>query len=409
MSEILLLRLSADPAHSAWQRVDRLGNLLGPAREGSLALAADAARGAAVWCVVPQDDVRTAAISVPVKDRRRARQAALFALEDRLLAPLDDTHVAQADRSRDGNWSQIAVAHERMRAWITALAEVGLSATRMLSESELFPVGPSLHVLWEQQRVLALSADGRAVTCKPGQAADVISRLRSDDAPVRIWSAPGQDPGSALAAVEAAGIPVEHLPMDRAVVAWMADQVRQRRDLVDLLQGPYRDERGQRGDLKPWAWVGATAAVLMVVQLLVWVVEIDTLSAQQDTLIQDMETVWRGAMGPGARFDRYQARGRMEIALRGAGGASADGGTDRFLSMLATVASAGAGTGIRIEGLALAPGDLQILVRAPDVSAVQQLASAIEGRAGTTVGIGDVDASGGATVSAQLSIRMEGS
>jgi type II secretion system protein L len=409
MSEILLLRLSADPARCAWQRIDRLGNLLGPARDGTLTQAADSIRGAtgqvAVWCTVPQTAVRATELKVPVKDRRRARQAALFAIEDRLLSPLDATHVAQADRDRDGRWPQVAVAHTQMQTWVETLSAAGLDPTRMVCESDLLPRDASLCVLWEPDQVLAVTADGRAVTCTPALATQVLARLCDEGAPIRVWSAPGHDPGPALAALGATGATIEHLPLDRPVVAWFADRVRSPGDQVDLIQGRYRSAQHGGRDLRSWGWAAAAALAVFIVQLGTWVADIRELGLQQQTLEQDMQMVWRDAMGPDARFDRYQARSRFEIALRGAGGSAGAGDTDRFLSMLRTLSTAGDGTGVSLQGLVLASGSLQVLIEAPDVSAVQQLASAVTQRSGAVVEIGDVETSG-STVAAQISIRM---
>jgi type II secretion system protein L len=411
MSEILLLRLSADSNECSWQRIDRLGNLLGPARDGSLAMAADSIRavpsGVAVWCVVPQEAVRAIEMSVPVQDRRRARQAALYAIEDRVLTPLDDTHVAQADRERNGRWPQVAVSKRQMQAWITRLQEIGLTPTRMICESELLPQIDALRILWEPDRVLAISRDGRTLSCDSAQATKVIQRLRDEDTAIHVWCSQDHDPGPALAELGATGDQIECVTLDRPVVAWFADQARARKDLIDLLQGDYRSTDTGERDLRPWAWAGMAAAAVFVLQLVTWAVEIRELSQRQESLLQEMQTVWHGAMGPSARFDRYQARSRFEIALRGRGDGTDGGGTDRFLNMVQVLANASAGAGVDVQGLVLASDSLQVLIEAPDVSAVQRLASTVTDRSGSAVDIGDVDASG-STVSAQISINMAG-
>jgi type II secretion system protein L len=412
MSEILLLRLSADPNGCSWQRIDRLGNLLGPANMGSLDQAAESIAGSgrtiAVWCVVPQETVRAIEISVPVKDRRRARQAALYAIEDRVLGSLDETHVAQGEQERDGRWPQVAVSRRQMDAWISRLNDAGLVATRMICESDLLPREASLRLLWEPDRVLATSDDGRTVTCTPAQATKVVGRLCRDGTPIQIWSAQGHDPGPAAAELGAMGASVNTVELDRPVIAWYANQSRQRRDLVNLLQGRYRSAESAGRDLRTWGWAAAAVALVLTLQLITLALEIRELGQRQQVLMQDMASVWQEAMGSGARFDRFQARSRFEIALRGRGASGDAQQTDRFLAMVQILSTAGSGIGIAVDGLVLAADRLQVRIEAPDVSAVQELASLVTERTGAQVDIGEVDAAG-TTVTAQININMAGS
>ena len=97
----------------------------------------------------------------------------------------------------------------------------------MICESDLLPPEDgALRVLWEPERVLAVTDDGRAVSCSPTHAPRILARLRGDGGRTLIWSAPGHDPGPAIAELGATGDGVEHRVLDQPVVSWFAGALR---------------------------------------------------------------------------------------------------------------------------------------------------------------------------------------
>lgn len=404
MAEILLLRLDQDCTSCSWQRIDRLGNLLGPAGTGDLTQAAANAGDARVEVLLPQELLQVVELELPTTRRRQAEAAAAFAFEDKVLDAMDGLHHARPARPREGRWPQAAISRVHMDQLMASLAAAGITPRRLIPESELLPRDDALQLLWETGRVLARAPDGRVVICPPEQVALVLPRLLGEDARIHALIARGTQVGGLLEGL-AAQAELTRSELDQATTAWFAERLRGERDLLDLRQGDYRLETG-RSDHRRWLPVGIAAALLSVVQLGIWIAEVRGLEAQHAQLLADMQRTYEAAL-PGSRFNRFQARQVMERAAADAGATGTARGSDDFLGLLSAVAAAQAEETVRLDGLSFQNGTLELRLRADDLQVVQRMVERIAGRSGASVTIGDVDTTE-AGVRARLTLRRTG-
>ena len=135
--EIITLRLGAEaPAQVSWVGVGDGP----PIRTGSLAEAGAACRSARLVVLVPATDVLLTQVIVPGRNRKRAMQAAPFALEEQLAEPIERLHFAFGPTNADGSLDVAVVAKRRLEQWLSMLKEAGLKADYLVPETLALPL-----------------------------------------------------------------------------------------------------------------------------------------------------------------------------------------------------------------------------------------------------------------------------
>ena len=86
-------------------------------------------------CVVPAETLFAARIRLPARTDREARQAAPFAIEEELAAPLSATCVGPGRRQADGSRWVFAVETAQMEDWRERLAPVAVRPLHVLPDA----------------------------------------------------------------------------------------------------------------------------------------------------------------------------------------------------------------------------------------------------------------------------------
>lgn len=134
----VILRLGAGaPAAISWLSSDT-DSLL---HKGSLAQAALACKDALLIVLVPGLDVLLIKASTPGRNRKRAMQAAPYALEASLATDVENLHFAFGPRNPDGSMDTAVVERECLDQWLALLREAGLDPDYMTPETLAVPYG----------------------------------------------------------------------------------------------------------------------------------------------------------------------------------------------------------------------------------------------------------------------------
>ncbi len=132
----VILRLGAGaPADISWLSIDTDSVL----SRGSLAQAALACKDAILIVLVPAIDVLLIKATIPGRNRKRAMQAAPYALEEYLAADVEKLHFAFGPRNPDGSMDTAVVDRECLDHWLGLLQEVGLDPDYMTPETLAVP------------------------------------------------------------------------------------------------------------------------------------------------------------------------------------------------------------------------------------------------------------------------------
>ena len=374
MPDRLLLRLSPT-GDLTWLRQAGDGRAPAASTRG-VPPAAALADAREIVVLVPAEAVLLTESRVAAKSRAQLLQAVPFAIEDQLLAPVEDLQFAVSAGEGDAVGVAI-VARATLRQWLERLAEAGIAPDVVMPESLAIPLAPAHSTaLVENDRAIVRLAPWSAFACAP---AELPAWLAQNPAPKPIDLLDFRDAATKLDVVAARE---ERL---RDPLAFLARNFT--KAPVNLLAGEFAQQhRGVRG-ARRWRLAAALAAavlVLFVLDLGIEVLQLSRNSARMETL---SEEAVREAFPDveAAEFSRMTAadlaRTRIE-RLRG-GAQSSD-----FLRLLASIAPViGGSTRIQTRGIEFRNGSLELGLRAPDVATLETVREKLAAQPGLSVAV----------------------
>jgi len=375
MPDRLLLRLDSagDPG---WLRQGADGRATAGSSRGWPPAAAVAGAGEIV-VLVPAEDVLLTEARVAAKSRAQLMQAIPFAVEDQLLAPVEDLQFAATDGSGEAVGVAI-VSRATLRAWLERLAANGIRPDALLPESLALPLAPDrATALVESDRAIVRLAPSSAFVCAPSDLAAWMQRVGGAARPLDVFDF--RDGANARLAVPA----TSYQERQRDPLAFLARSLR--KPPLNLLHGEFAPQHRAARGARWWRVAAALAAAgvaLAVLDLGLEVLQLSRASAHLDAAAQDAV---RKAFPDvdGAELARATpgeiARRRIE-RLRG--GAETSG----FLRVLNAIGPVlGATTQIQTRGMEFRNGTLELGLRAPDVATLDAVRERLAAQPGLSV------------------------
>jgi len=375
MPDRLLLRFST-AGDAAWLRQAADGRASASTRGWPPASAV--AEAGEIVVLVPAEDVLLTTARVAAKSRAQLLQAVPFAIEDQLLAPVEDLQFAASEGGGDALGVAV-VAKATLRGWLDRLAANGIRPDVMLPDSLALPLEPDHATLViENDRALARLAPWSAFACAPAELATWLARA---------------DVQRPLDVFDFRDAPAQRLPAD---VATYAERQRDalvsfaralRKPALNLLSGEFAPQHRAARGARWWriaTALAAAAVVLAVLNLGFEVIQLSRASARMDAEAQDavrkaFPDVDNGELSRLTPADI--ARTRIE-RLRG--GAESSG----FLRVVAAIAPVlGSTTRIQTRGMEFRNGVLELGLRAPDVATLDTVRERLAAQPGLKVAV----------------------
>jgi len=377
MPDRLLLRLDSagDPS---WLRQGADGRAAAGSTRGWPPAAVVAGAGEIV-VLVPAEDVLLTEARVAAKTRAQLMQALPFAVEDQLLAPVEDLQFAATEG--DGDAVGVAVVQRAtLRAWLEQLAANGIRADAMLPESLALPLAPDrATALVENDRAVVRLAPSSAFVCAPSELSAWMQRISGDGTTRALDVFDFRDGASARIAVPA----TSYQERQRDPLAFLARSLR--KPPLNLLHGEFAPQHRAARGARWWrvaAVLAAAVIALAVIDLGFEVLQLSRTSARLDAAAQDAV---RKAFPDvdGAELARATpgeiARRRIE-RLRGG---SESSGFLRVLNEIGPVL--GTTTQIQTRAIEFRNGTLELGLRAPDVATLDAVRERLAARPGLSV------------------------
>ncbi|MCK9540111.1 type II secretion system protein GspL [Dokdonella sp.] len=365
MPDRLLLRLATDGGLS-WL-CQRDGQGAPSAAHRGVPPTQVVASAGSVWVLVPGEAVLLTSARVAARSRAHLLQALPFAIEDQLLAPVEELHFA-ASRSSDEETGVAAVARATLHGWLEQLAARGIEPDVLLPDTLALPLASECGT--------ALLEDDRAcVRLGPWSA------LACGLAELPAWLAHSADLPETLAIHDArtSAVPVPALPVTTQAervpdaLAFLAGALVQAP--INLLEGDFAPRQRQARQVRGWrvaAMLAAAVMALAVVNLGVEVIRLARQSARLDTRAQDaLRTAFPGL--DASQLARLAPEQLMRGRIAGLRGGAAAGGLLHMLADIAPVLGTVSPTRIQTRSLEYRNGTLEVGLHAPDVAALDQV------------------------------------
>jgi general secretion pathway protein L len=423
MSEYLVIRLDEGPSRQAhWIAMDSSGAKLGPPETGSLSDAHAAVGDREVIVLVPSAEVLTTTVDIPLRGGAKLQAALPYALEEYLADDVDNLHFAAGPKRSSGRTPVSVVNHERMAAWIEALAEADIHAASIIADSYgLARIPGTISMLLAENQVFINDGDDVELVMQgvsPGEALAAIGAL--DDGG-------GSDHGGES---DASQLPRHVLVYceagdeERYQADWIA--IRQELDSVDvriladgimprlaatvatgaginLLQGMYGGKKEYSGLFKPWRYAAILLLAFTVVGIAAKATDYYLLVRQETELKQTFNTQYRQIL-PGAPETDDPAR-VIESLRRRVGTVSS---APVFLQSMEQLSLAmQQNREATIEAISYRAGVVDIRVSAPNVAMLDSIEKAVgqNGQFRATIQSTDQD---GEKVSGRIQIQESG-
>jgi general secretion pathway protein L len=379
MPDRLLLRLDS-AGDASWLRQGADGRTTAGSARGWPPAAAVVGAGEIV-VLVPAEDVLLTEARVAAKSRAQLMQAVPFAVEDQLLAPVEDLQFAATESAGDAVGVAVA-SRAKVRAWVERLAANGIRADALLPDSLALPLAPDrATALVENDRAIVRLAPSSAFVCAPSELAAWMQRAGGDGTARPLDVFDFRDGPSARIAVPA----TSYQERQRDPLAFLARSLR--KPPLNLLHGEFAPQHRAARGARWWRVAAALAAVVVALALLdlgFEVLQLSRTSARLDAAAQDAV---RKAFPDvdGAELSRATpgeiARRRIE-RLRGG---SQSSGFLRVLNEIGPVL--GTTTQIQTRGIEFRNGTLELGLRAPDVATLDAVRERLAAQPGLSVAV----------------------
>jgi general secretion pathway protein L len=347
--------------------------------------------------LVPSEDVLLTGATLSARNQTQLLRALPFAVEDQLLAPVEDLHVVPVPApGLDGDRRAVlVVAPTRLREWLDRLGADGIRPDVLIPET--LALAPAT-VLIEADRALVRVAPDAAFACPAGDLSEWLAQTGVPPAELAIHDlrpAPNESAaGSREAGVrDGLGLLAASLPA-----------------AGNLLEGAFAPAHRRAAGGRLWRLAAALAVLVVLLGLaergfgvLQLSRESAALQAAIDQRLREAVPELDGAALAGA--DPGQLLQRRLESLRG-------GSDEGLLGLLGRIAPVlASGTRIQTRGIEYRNGALELGLRAPDVQtldALRERLAMLPGLRAEITGTSPADAAQGGGVDARIRVSGAG-
>lgn len=374
-------------------------NPIGSLFYGDLKEAATQAVGARVTVLVPGEDVLLARAQLPEMKGQKLARAVPFALEEQLANDAEDVHVAIGRRDASGKLANAVILRETIDSWLSRLREAGLHPDVMSPEvfgvhwdsdtetarwtlvingtHALLRTGEQTGMAFDVENIILVlrAALNEAGESMPSSLSIVICGDEHFDGP------PAREELTALCSERSVELSFQQYDDScNLLLAQGFDEGH----AINLLQGDYSRKEQLGKFLRPWKSALVLGAIMIVLQVGIFLVDYLRLSSLADEQQAEIESLFKAAM-PGSRLVPGREKDLMEQALAKLRGSGTNQG---LLGLLAQSGNIFRETGgIVLRNLRYRDGKMDVDMDIPDLQSLDKLKQRLTSEAGLKVDI----------------------
>lgn len=365
----IILRLGAQaPEDCLWVKIEADDSSV--VGRGSLAELAAGAEGYPLSVLIPGSEVLLTRLRLPVGNRKQMLAAIPYALEESLVAEVEEQHFAVGAADGEGALAVAVIARERLEHWLGLCRAQGLAPFSMTSEVLALPVA-------ESGRALLLGNDGLARFRSGPQDGFVLEvdnlALILQMAEINLLS-----PALLYQEAEAADAPAElhpflGEPLRLAEVMPLLAQGLVEKEVINLLQGDYGPQAQWERHWRRWRLPAVLLLALLLVQTGIGIRENSRLRHYGERLSTEISQVYRQTFPEAQRI--VNPRAQMEHQLQTLHGSASGGAVSRnFLRLLERSGPIlGDGGKLQLHGLSYRSGEMDLDIETKDLQTLDAL------------------------------------
>jgi general secretion pathway protein L len=407
MAEWLYLRLAEAPGGPvSWLEAGAAST--GAVHSGTLAQAGAAASGHLVCVLVPAADVLSTEVDVPVRSSsNRLAQIVPFALEEQLVADLEQQHFAIGRRAADSTRTPVAVVgRDRLEAWLAALREVGIVPEQLYADTSLLPPAEGHAVALLEANVLTVrgSAGGAPLSAPADDLAAALKialgseELIATDFSLYLTQAEWNARQSEIEALRSKLASLRVQLLASGPLPWLITQLPTAHP-INLLQGSFAPAGAQPQRWQRWRLAASLAAGLLLLYVGAQVLQIIRYHRATARLEQQMQQLAGPAFAGGSGPLRTRIQQRLD------GMQSASDPSALLPAMQALALAMGSVPDARLQSLSYHNGALDLKVHAGDAQALERINQALQSAGDQANLMNGNSAGGGYEGSLQVRVR----
>ncbi len=372
------------------------GGAVSETAEGTLADAAQQARGRRTLVLIPSSEVLITHVRIPTRNRQRLLQAIPFSLENELTEDIDELHFAAGGIDADQLTPVMVIARQRLEEWLTRLEEAGLEPMGLFADLTCLPKPEGAWSLYQDQQFLLVQTQQNQGFCVDTMNAESVLGLALNQAQEHppqqliVHCLEGAEPVPNLESLAPdCEITVQSVPSRSQLTALLASNLNEKSQ-INLLQGQYLRVDKMTLQWKRWLPAAVLGAIFAGLSMATTVKDYYSYEQQSKALDLEIRKTFQEAFPDIKRI--VDPRVQMEQQLKGLQGSGK--GFAQFSSLFIPAAEiVKKAPNTTLESISFRDGQLDLQLTIKELQALEPLKNQLRA-AGLSVEIRSANASG---------------
>ncbi|MEJ2692073.1 MAG: type II secretion system protein GspL [Candidatus Thiodiazotropha sp.] len=345
--------------------------------QGTLADAADLAKGRRVLVMIPAEEALITQVAIPTRNRQRLQQAIPFTLETELTQDVEQLHFAIGPTAQDNTTPVIVISRSRIEEWLESLESHGIEPLGLYLDLLSLPLDPDgWSIMADRETLQVRSGPYQGFTADLENAGDLLGmalQQAGEAAPQKLtcYRFEGQE----LATASELDSEVIDLESQESLVALLAKELHEKQPL-NLLQGDYKKVDKFTLQWQRWLPAAIMTAAALLLGLTLNILDYYHYQRQSRELDQQIRQVFKQAL-PGTKRI-VDPKKQMEQQLKILRGGKQGGGAlfSALFTPAATIIKNSPET--QLESISFRDGQLDLQLTIKELAALEKLKQAIE-------------------------------
>ena len=270
-----------------------------------------------ITCIIRADNIHLCYQHIPAKNKQRALQAIPYALEEQLAEDIELLHFSTSN-PKNSIFPVAVIKHETLQSLLQKLKEYGISPVNVYADISCLPQEENSWNLLHHENTINIDqhldsivhADSNSFTILLNQ---LLQQTTEDHLPdtINIWS-DSEENKLQLPDNLPEKINIIHHEYKSSPVSLFSKNLTNR-NIINLLQGPYRVVTHSNHWWKAWKIAAILAAIALVLEILSGALTLNQLESENAQLNKEITQIYKKSFPQSKRI--VNARVQMETKL----------------------------------------------------------------------------------------------
>lgn len=271
-----------------------------------------------ITCIIRAENIHLTYQHIPAKNKQRALQAIPYALEEQLAEDIELLHFATSN-PKNSIFPVAVIKHETLQSLLQKLKEYGISPLNVYADITCLPQTENSWNLLHHENIINIDqhqdsivhADSNSFTILLNQ---LLQQTTEDHLPdtINVWS-DCEDNKLQFPDNLSQNIDIIYHEYKSSPVSLFSKNLTNR-NIINLLQGPYKVVTNSNHWWKAWKIAAILAAIALVIEILSGTLTLNRLESENSQLNKEITQIYKKTFPRSKRI--VNARVQMETKLK---------------------------------------------------------------------------------------------